>query len=349
MSIHVPENFYRQTITRAVSLTGATNIYVSTHPSPAEGYITISPSSTSLREIVYYTAKGTDGNGTYITITLANRGLGGTTAQTHAIGEAVRMNVGAEVIQEISDDIDEIVVAGAQDASTVTKGLVKLNVAPDSPTEPIALGVNGGIATSAGAADLGKIPKLNASGLLDISFIPVTTPVIKKYIYAIGGSSTTRFDITKPGGTTFRYTYDSTGTDPVVNATTIPTGTVLVIAAQNFTAANNGTFTVTGSGANYFEVTNASGVAENDKTLGTGSLKYGYTKPATLKYVQIEVVGGGGGGGGTTTAGDSGAGGGGGGSGSSDGTDSPGGAGAAGVVIITEHFIYHIHRIYKYK
>lgn len=126
MALNVIQNFYKETITRAVSLVGATNIYVSVHPTPAQGYITISPASTLLREIVFYTAKGTDGNGTYITVTLANRGLGGTTAQTHAIGETVRMNVTAETIQEISDAIDQIVAAGAQTATEAIAGIAKL-------------------------------------------------------------------------------------------------------------------------------------------------------------------------------------------------------------------------------
>ncbi len=115
---------------------------MSAHPSPAEGYIVISPASTNLREIVFYTAKGTDGNGTYITVTLANRGLGGTTAQTHAIGEPVRMNVSAETIQEISDALDQIVAGGAQDASTVTKGIARMSVAPAVAATPIAVGDN---------------------------------------------------------------------------------------------------------------------------------------------------------------------------------------------------------------
>jgi hypothetical protein len=142
MAISTIQNFYKETITRAVTLVGATNIYVSALPTPDEGYVVISPSSSTLREIVYYTAKGTDGNGTYLTITLANRGLGGTTAQTHAIGEPVRMNVTAEHIKEISDALDQIVAAGAQDASTTTKGIAKLSVAPASATNPIAVGTN---------------------------------------------------------------------------------------------------------------------------------------------------------------------------------------------------------------
>lgn len=125
MGISTIENFYKETITRAITLTGATNIYVSALPTPDEGYVVISPSSSSLREIVYYTAKGTDGNGSYLTVTADNRGLGGTTAQTHIIGEPIRMNVTAEHIKEISDALDQIVAAGAQDATATIKGISK--------------------------------------------------------------------------------------------------------------------------------------------------------------------------------------------------------------------------------
>ena len=89
-------------------------------------------------------------------------------------------------------------------------------------------------------------------------------------IYELG-SSTTQFDITNTGGSTYRYTYDTNGTDPDIDAH-IKVGSVAIVAAQNFTAANNGTFTVTGVSTNYFEVTNASGFAENNKTIGTGSI-----------------------------------------------------------------------------
>lgn len=92
------------------------------------------------------------------------------------------------------------------------------------------------------------------------------------------GNSTTQFDITNPSGTTFRYTYDGTGTDPVISATTMPIGSFVLIAAENFAAANNGLFIVTGVGSNYFEVTNASGVVESNKTLGTGNLNPRYRK-----------------------------------------------------------------------
>jgi len=144
-------------------------------------------------------------------------------------------------------------------------------------------------------------------------------PVIKVF-YNIFGSSTTQFDITNTVGTTYRYTFDGTGTDPLISATTVPVGTVLVIAAQNFTAANNGTFVVTASDTNYFEVTNASGVVESNKTLGTGTIKYGYQKPATLKYISVKGVGAGAGGTG--------------GSGNSDTSGAGGGSGIYAEVII---------------
>lgn len=109
------------------------------------------------------------------------------------------------------------------------------------------------------------------------------------------GSSTTRFDITNPAGTTFRYTFDGTGTDPNFSLANNPVGSTIVFDAQNFSAGNNGVFVVTGAGANYVEVTNASGVAENDKTIGTGSVRKGqvFTKLPSATIIEIELVGGG--------------------------------------------------------
>src|SRR3989304_4475073 len=103
MSLLQIPNFYKETLTQEVP-TGTTNIYVTNAPSVDEGYLTISPTSTTLREIVYFTSKGNDENGDYVVISDAgDRGIGGTTEQTHVIGEPIRMNVGAETIQEIND------------------------------------------------------------------------------------------------------------------------------------------------------------------------------------------------------------------------------------------------------
>ena len=102
--------------------------------------------------------------------------------------------------------------------------------------------------------------------------------------YQMPGDSTTQFDITNPTGTTYRYTYDGTGTDPLITALTFPIGDVLEIVVDNFNVANTGTFTITGSGANYFEITNASGVAETNKTLGAGYIKISGTTTIGKQY-----------------------------------------------------------------
>jgi hypothetical protein len=150
---------------------------------------------------------------------------------------------------------------------------------------------------------------------------PAQTPVSTLYTTTGTnlGSSTTRFDITNVSGTTYRYTFDSTGTDPSFSAVNNPVGSLIYFNCQNFTAANNGLFVVTGSGTNYVEVTNTSGVAETDKTVGTGfvarttAVAGTYTKSVNLKYAVVELIGAGGGATGSPTTG------GGGGSGSASG------------------------------
>ena len=82
------------------------------------------------------------------------------------------------------------------------------------------------------------------------------------------GASDTQFDITQ-SGTTTTYTYDGTGTDPDIT-NLLKINDQLQIAAQNFASGNNGDFTITEVGTNYFKVTNASGSTESDKTIGTG-------------------------------------------------------------------------------
>lgn len=83
------------------------------------------------------------------------------------------------------------------------------------------------------------------------------------------GTATTEFTITNTAGTTYRYTWTGNGTDPLITALTVPTTSSVKIFATNMASGNKGTFTVTASGNNYFEVTNASGVAEANKTISS--------------------------------------------------------------------------------
>jgi hypothetical protein len=95
----------------------------------------------------------------------------------------------------------------------------------------------------------------------------------KGMIYRRGilGDSTTRVDVTNTSGTTFRYTWDATGTDPLYN-TKLNVDDWVFINAQNLSVFNNGVYQVTAKGVNYFEVTNEEGLVEADKTMGTGGI-----------------------------------------------------------------------------
>lgn len=139
MSLHVIQNFYKTTVSQTWE-TGTGIRYISTKPTPTEGWLVISPNNETLREIVFYTSTGTDSTGDYVVV--ATRGVGGTSDQTHEIGELVRMNITAEHWDEVSDALDSIVAAGAQDAGAVIKGITKLSVAPASASNPIAVGDN---------------------------------------------------------------------------------------------------------------------------------------------------------------------------------------------------------------
>jgi hypothetical protein len=210
----------------------------------------------------------------------------------------------------IGTTIDDVLA----DSSTTVKGLVKMSTAPASATEPIAVGTNdnrvaptslstvtsGQVEALIGGSTFGTPSSTNKFITQAYNSSATGIPVVRTYTWgATVGSSTTRFDITKPSGSTFRYTWDGTGTDPGITTTTFPTGATVHIFIDSATAANNGVFTVTGSGTNYFEVTNGSGIAENDKIINDGWIKVltpaqlTWTKPTGLKYVTVELVGGG--------------------------------------------------------
>jgi hypothetical protein len=124
-----------------------------------------------------------------------------------------------------------------------------------------------------------RLNGLNLTGINQYCITPGITGTMdlqinRRRTTAAIGSSDTQFDITNPSGTTFRYTFDGTGTDPSIadSDASLRIGDVLNIQAQNFAAGNKGRFALTGVGANYVEVDNASGAVESNKTIGTGSI-----------------------------------------------------------------------------
>lgn len=130
----------------------------------------------------------------------------------------------------------------------------------------------------------------------DGSTLSSTDQVGSGNFYSLG-SSTTQFDITNPSGTTWRFTYDGTGTDPELT-TYITVGDTIVIQAQNFNANNKGTYVVTavsgtGSGS-YFEISDSTGTVESNKTIGTGYIYvYGTVRGKYLAVMeQVMYLGG---------------------------------------------------------
>lgn len=222
---------------------------------------------------------------------------------------------------------DSLAISGAADSSLTSKGIVEMATAAEidadddsgTTTAPTAVGPGQLVLSKygtrlpsstqkdalAGGGTFGTPSTTNKYITQDYNSSASGIPVIRVLTANTAiGSLTSQFDITNPAGTTFRYTWDGTGTDPVISLATFPVGSIVDMQAQNFNAANKGMFVVTGAGTNYIEVTNAAGVVESNKTIGEGYIVKGaiWTKPTGLKYIMLEVQGGGGGGGYSSSA-----------------------------------------------
>lgn len=154
------QNFYKSTITIDWTI-GTGNFYISQKPTVSNGWLVVSPNNSAIKEIVAYTATGTDANGDYITI--SQRGVGGTTEQTHTIGEPVRMNITAEYWADMQADIDSIVAAGAANANTTTRGIAE---------EATASEIDAGTQAGSTGAELFVNPKY----LKDSHNVPTVVP-----------------------------------------------------------------------------------------------------------------------------------------------------------------------------
>jgi len=136
-------------------------------------------------------------------------------------------------------------------AGTANTGACTLNVS-GLGAKAIKKNVSEDLATSDILAD--QIVKVvyDGTNMQFVNNLPSPSPVVRVYTAnAFVGSKTTQFDITQPVGNTFRYTWDTTGTDPSFSLANYPIGTVVDIQAQNCSAGNKGLFVTTGAGANY--------------------------------------------------------------------------------------------------
>jgi len=159
-------NFFETTLKTAVTDGTDTNIYLTALPtdddgaSITEGFLTIEPTSSSKREIVYFNAVGAD----YATVPSAanGRGVGGTTAQGHASSSVVRMTPTAEVMRlfrdRLSSPLSSKVISSTRDLAAASGDVAYTGVG-FVPTAIVALSANLGSTMSFGVCDSAKTEK----------------------------------------------------------------------------------------------------------------------------------------------------------------------------------------------
>lgn len=88
----IPQNYFSTSLASPLSASD-TVVYLSLLPTATEGWLEIDE-GTSNKEIIYYTSKGAN----FVTLPSvgAGRGVGGTTAVSHATGATVKMKLNAE-------------------------------------------------------------------------------------------------------------------------------------------------------------------------------------------------------------------------------------------------------------
>lgn len=351
------QNFYKSTITIDWTI-GTGNFYVAVKPTTSAGWLVVSPNNAATREIVRYTATGTDGNGDYITV--SSRGVGGTTQQTHSIGEPVRMNITAEHWADMQADIDSIVAAGVANATTTSMGGVELATGSE---------VTAGTDTSGTGTPLVVQPSQLNSRIITLSnsVIPTTNvftasgiwtkPAGLKYVIVEvqgaggGGGGTTNTDEQASGGGAGGY-----GKKTIAAASLGVTETVTVGAGGNGSSTNSvATTGGTSSFGSHISCTGgAGGIAGGDGSVGgtsTGgdiNMSGGGGSSGVYNSTSSDLSGFGGhsfyGRGGYATTGTqsginaNGYGAGGGGVATSTSADQSGGNGANGIVIVTNFF-----------
>lgn len=249
------QNFYKSTITLDWTI-GTGNFYVAQKPVPTDGWLVLSPNNATTREIVKYTATGTDANGDYITVT--ERGVDNTDEQTHTVGEPIRMNITKEYWDDMQSDIASIVASGVTDATTTTMGGVELATSGE---------MTAGTDTSAGGHPIVPQPSLINSAI---------DTKINSGIKFGGNSSDGALSITSGtttinvgGSRVYELNYSSisiTGTGKLAFTNPHANGTIVVIKCK-------GNCTLTSSAAPMIDVSgmgSAGGTGGNDSVAGGG-------------------------------------------------------------------------------
>lgn len=353
------QNFYKSTLSLDWS-TGTGTFYVTTKPTISTGWLVISPNNSTTREIIKYTSTGTDTNGDYIIVSV--RGVGGTTEQTHTVGEPIRMNITAEYWDAMNDDIAAIVASGVSNANTTTMGGVE--IATDA--EVIAGTATGGTGASLVATpaqiktNYEKITPVVRTYLNAGSPATWTKPTGLKYVIVevqAGGGGGGSANAGGGGGANPGGGGGGGGYSRKLIAVASLGATETVTTGAGGTAGSGGDGGAGGS-SSFGTLSTATGGAGGSQNGGaeaaggvgsSGDINIGGSAGVSCENLTEGIPGsnggnsfmGGGGSGGYTTHGSAGrvyGGGGGGGQTTSGGSASNGGAGGAGIVIVTEFY-----------
>lgn len=280
------QNFYKQALLLDWSI-GTGNFYVSTKPTVSAGWLVISPNNSTIREIVKYTATGTDSNGDYVTV--SQRGVGGTTEQIHTQGEPIRMNITAEYWDDMNDQIAAIVASGVSNANTTTMGGVEIA----TQTE-----MNDGTDTGGTGASVVPTPslintKITASLLPIVNNFKLTIPLGESFTGATTPQPCVMIsDIFQPKVTAMNRLGTSSWAAKyavgIIPRSTVTSSTIYAAICKTGTPSDNIQITVqtdSSTAPSGTPITNGTSTAVTGASLSTSSITYqafSFSSPFTL-------------------------------------------------------------------
>jgi hypothetical protein len=193
------QNFFETTLKTQVTDGTDTNIYLTTLPSPSEGFLTIEPTNGDKKEIIFYTSKGAD----FVTVPSAadGRGVGGTTAQGHDRSVVVRQSGVAEYYRALRDGY--ALASGAVTTEKIAdEAVIENKVANNAVTE--AKIANGAVSTDKVKAEAFGTWTITFGGFSVAPIVDTARYIqIGKLVYCVvntsgGTSNAITFTITLP-------------------------------------------------------------------------------------------------------------------------------------------------------
>lgn len=168
------QNWFETTLSGGINASD-TDIGLNSVPTGTEGYLIIEPDGTTTREVIYYTSKTS--NSVVLTSAANGRGVDGTTAQSHAAGATVRMQITSGYWNALQDG-----------TALATSAITTAKVA-DSAITPAKLltGTGSSWAWQSWTPTLANLTLGN--GTLDCKYRQVGKTVYWRFVFTLGSTS----------------------------------------------------------------------------------------------------------------------------------------------------------------